>query len=133
MNDLRSDELERRAREWFDSSVAGINAADSSRLHDARRRALEAATPARGAARWSRWAPAGAVAAGLLAAALLLRAPSGSPPQLPQVSSPAGAETIEALDVLVAGEDLELATEADLDFYEWVAAAADTPANDGVG
>jgi hypothetical protein len=51
---------------------------------------------------------------------------------LPQASS-AAAESIETLDLLVAGEDLDLATEADLDFYEWVAAAAETPAGDGMG
>jgi hypothetical protein len=74
----------------------------------------------------------GALAAGLLAAALLLRAPTVEGPPLPQASS-AAAESIETLDLLIAGEDLDLATEADLYFYEWVAAAAETPAGDGMG
>jgi hypothetical protein len=133
MNDRGPDELERRAREWFDASVAGIDAVDSSRLQRARQRALEIAARSRPSTHGARWVPAGAIAAGLLAAALLLRAPTGDGPPLPEPSATGTAETIEALDLLAAGEDLDLATEADLDFYEWVAAAAEAPAGDGVG
>jgi hypothetical protein len=36
----------------------------------------------------------------------------------------------DSLELLAAGEDLDLATEADLDFYVWVELAT---ADDGVG
>jgi hypothetical protein len=116
--------LERQARDAFDDSVAHLDAATLSRLNQSRQRALAAA---RGrsplAQRWWTWAPAGALAAAALVAVLLVRAPSGPETVATGVtatpSATADAE-LDPLTVLAAGDDLELAVEADLDFYAWV-------------
>ncbi|MEY2920633.1 MAG: hypothetical protein RL261_1938 [Pseudomonadota bacterium] len=121
--DDRDDaELERRARTAFQASVDELDAATLSRLNRARQQAL-AAVDGRNRAgwRWTAWAPVGALAAGLLAAVLLLRSPSetGAPVQV--AATPASADVPQdPLELLTAGEDLDLATEADLDFYAWV-------------
>jgi len=124
--------LERRARAAFQASVDELDAATRSRLNRARQQAL-AAVDGRNRAgwRWTVWAPVGALAAGLLAAALLLRSPSevGAPVQV--ASTPASVDVPQdPLELLTAGEDLDLATEADLDFYAWVELET---AADGVG
>jgi len=122
-------EFERRAQETFRRSVDDLDAATLSRLNRSRQRALEAAQGSnRHGSRWLLWAPAGALAAGVLAAALLLRTTPDTPATV-AVSAPADTQP-EAFDLLAAGEDLELATEADLDFYAWVELAT---ADDGVG
>lgn len=137
MNDQRhrpdeDAEFERRAREAFDASVDGLDAATRSRLNRARQQALAAATgrsSVRGSRWWTTWAPAGAVAAAVLAAVLLWRSPA--PDDSAAVASAPAADTQQdALELLAAGEDLELAAEADLDFYAWVELAT---ADDGVG
>ena len=127
--DRQQAEFERRAQETFRRSVADLDAATLSRLNRSRQRALEAAQGSnRHGSRWLLWAPAGALAAGVLAAALLLRTTPDTPATV-AVSAPADTQP-EAFDLLAAGEDLELATEADLDFYAWVELAT---ADDGVG
>lgn len=117
--------FERQAREAFDDSVTHLDAATLSRLNQSRQRALDAA---RGRAtetrRWSAaWVPAGALAAAALVAVLLVRAPSAPDTVAISTQATANATTDAALDpltVLAAGDDLELAAEADLDFYAWV-------------
>ena len=127
--DRQQAEFERRAQETFRRSVDDLDAATLSRLNRSRQRALEAARGSnRHGSRWLVWAPAGALAAGVLAAALLLRTTPDTPATV-AVSAPADTQP-EAFDLLAAGEDLELATEADLDFYAWVELAT---ADDGVG
>lgn len=131
-DDRNDAELERRARTAFQASVDGLDAATLSRLNRARQQAL-AAVDGRNRAgwRWTAWAPVGALAAGLLAAVLLLRSPSetGAPVQV--AATPASADVPQdPLELLTAGEDLDLATEADLDFYAWVELETDA---DGVG
>jgi len=127
--DRQQAEFERRAQETFRRSVDDLDAATLSRLNRSRQRALEAAQGSnRHGSRWLLWAPAGALAAGVLAAALLLRTTPDTPATV-AVSAPADTQP-EAFDLLAAGEDLELATEADLDFYAWVELAT---ADDGVG
>ena len=127
--DRQQAEFERRAQDAFRRSVDELDAATLSRLNRSRQRALEAARGSnRHGSRWLMWAPAGALAAAVLAAALLLRTTPDTPTTV-AVSAPADAQP-EAFDLLAAGEDLELATEADLDFYDWVELAT---ADDGVG
>ena len=132
-HDDRDDaELERRARTVFKSSVDELDAATLSRLNRARQQALAlAAGRNRAGWRWSVWAPVGALAAGLLAAVLLLRSPSevGAPVQVAATPTSADVQQ-DPLELLTAGEDLDLATEADLDFYAWVELET---ADDGVG
>ncbi len=119
--------LEHGARAAFDASVDSLDAATLSRLHRARNRALEAATRSqRPVFGWRTWAPAGALAAGVLGAALLLRMPAGDVGRHGATASRAAATAQEPLELLAADEDFGLATaEEDLDFYAWIELAAD--------
>ena len=136
MNEHRDDhddaELERQVRNVFKASVDDLDAATLSRLNRSRQQALDAAAGRkRSAWRWTAWAPAGALAASVLAAVLLLRAPSetGAPVQIPATATNVEVRQ-DSLELLTAGEDLDLATEADLEFYAWVELET---ADDGVG
>ena len=131
--DDRDDaELERHARNVFKASVDDLDAATLSRLNRSRQQALEAAAGRKRTGwRWAAWAPVGALAASVLAAVLLLRSPSqtGAPAQV--AATPTNVDVPQdPLELLTAGEDLDLATEADLEFYAWVELET---ADDGVG
>jgi len=125
-------ELERHARNVFQASVDGLDAVTLSRLNRSRQQALDAAAGRKRTGwRWTAWASAGALAASVLAAVLLLRSPleTGAPVQV--AATPTNAEARQdLLELLTAGEDLDLATEADLEFYAWVELET---ADDGVG
>ena len=139
MNDHRDEnefrELERRARPAFDASVESVDARARSRLNRARQRAVAAvagaAAPRQVRSGWTTWAPAGALAASVLVAALLMRGPMGEEGPRPVASHPA-ALGHEPLEMLAAGEEFEIATsDEELEFYEWVevAAVVDTSTN----
>jgi hypothetical protein len=131
--DDRDDaELERHARNAFKASVDDLDAATLSRLNRSRQQALDAAAGRnRTGWRWTAWAPTGALAASVLAAVLLLRSPSETGAPVPVAATPTNAEDRQdLLELLTAGEDLDLATEADLEFYAWVELET---ADDGVG
>ena len=133
-DDRDEAELERRARTVFKASVDELDAATLSRLNRSRQRAMAVAEGRNRAGwRWAVWAPVGALAAGVLAALLLLNSPSetGAPAQV--AATPASGDVQQdPFELLTAGEDLDLVTEADLEFYAWVelATAGD---DDGVG
>jgi hypothetical protein len=127
-NEFESGTFERRAREVFDASVDGLDAATRSRLNQARQTATAELERSRRSP-WLTWAPAGALAAAALVAVLLWRAPGSD--DVPAQQAQATADPADAAEILAAGDDLDLATE-DLDFYEFVAAAADEPGK-GVG
>jgi hypothetical protein len=126
MNDPTGFEgIERRAREVFDASVAAMDTGTRSRLHRARQRALaRASRPARAVAaplRWSNWAPVGALAAAVLAAALLLRGPldGGDARPGPTAATPATL-TQGTIEIIAAGDEFEIATSDEaLEFYRW--------------
>ena len=126
MNEHRDDrddaELERQVRNVFKASVDDLDAATLSRLHRSRQQALDAAAGRRRTGwRWTVWAPAGALAASVLAAVLLLRSPSETVAPAQVAAAPANADVPQdPFELLTAGEDLALATEADLEFYAWV-------------
>jgi len=125
-------ELERHARNVFKASVDELDAATLSRLNRSRQQALAVAEGRnRTGWRWTVWAPVGALAAGVLAAVLLLHSPSetGLPAQVAVIATSADVQP-DPLELLAAGEDLDLATEADLEFYAWVELET---ADDGVG
>ena len=131
--DYRDDaELERHARNLFQASVDDLDAATLSRLHRSRQQALDAAAGRkRSGWRWTAWAPVGALAASVLAAVLLLRSPSETDAPAQIAVTPTTADLRQdPLELLAAGEDIELATEADLEFYVWVELET---ADDGVG
>lgn len=125
--DPRNEALERRARELFDASVRELDARTASRLVRARAAAVaELDSVRRPAWRWA--APVAVAASAALVAVLLTRAP-GEPPA-PVAASDAAAG-VEALELLAAGDDLDLAAE-DPEFYAWLEfAALDDP--DGQG
>jgi hypothetical protein len=146
-NQAGFEPLERRARAAFDRSVESLDGATLSRLNQSRQRALAAAAGTQDlrrpvlARRWYTWAPAGALAAGVLAAVVLLRAPVESPQgvaPLATTAAPAAAEAVVAdapLEVLAAGdEDFEIATDdEDLEFYAWIELAAADAASGQTG
>jgi hypothetical protein len=120
------DAFERRARAAFDASVDSLDAGARSRLNQARQQALAAAATRQprahrstGRSWYGTWAPAGALAAAVLAAALLLRTPAEGPSApIQSVASPTQGESLE---MLAADEDFAIATsEEDLEFYAWV-------------
>lgn len=124
----RTGYTERRAREVFDASVAGLDAHTRSRLNQARQAATAELERAR-APLWRTWAPAGALAAAALVAVLLWRAPgtgTESERQAQTVADPA-----DPVEIIAAGDDLDLVTE-DLEFYRWVALET-TKAGNGNG
>ena len=125
--DPRNEALERRARELFEASASELDARTASRLARARAAALaELDSPRRPAWQWA--APVAVAASAAVVAVLLTRAP-GEPPA-PAAASDAAAG-IEALELLAAGDDLDLAAE-DPEFYAWLELAAlDDP--DGQG
>ena len=115
--------FERKTKQVFDESVAGLDAATRSRLTQARYRALEE----RKSTRSRRWGftlvPAGTLAATALLAWFML--PLG-PVDL-QVTS------VDDLEILLAEEDLEMLGE-DLEFYGWLEEQPEfANADDGIG
>lgn len=123
-NDDDATPFERHARAAFDDSVAQLDAPTLSRLNQSRQRALDAAgRRSRSAQRWLTWVPAGAVAAAALVAVLVLRAPSQTDAVATNTASTLNGTVDAGLDpltVVAAGDDLDLAAEADLEFYAWV-------------
>ena len=119
--------LENRARAVFDESVEHLDAEIRSRLNRARQAALADREPARAPA-WRSWAPVGAVAAAVVAAAVLWRMPGVN--DVPQVQIN-GEAPIEIVELAAEGDDFELLTE-DPEFYTWVADQAGNGSN-GVG
>jgi hypothetical protein len=114
MSDERSD-FEKRARQLFDESVAGLDAATRSQLNQARHIAL-AELERRRISPLQRWAPAGVAAGAVLAAliAMQIRTTEVAGP-----SATGAAEVVDALELLTAGEDLDLVAE-DPEFYVWL-------------
>jgi hypothetical protein len=134
----KETEFERNARAMFDASTESLDEWTLAKLRQARKQALEQAKVGQASAvgRAARhrprtyWMPAAALAASVLGVALLLRGPLTEPTTEPVAAAPIAP--VEAMELLAAGEDLEIAAEADLDFYAWVEAVA-APAANGVG
>jgi len=125
MNEQMTD-FEHKARDIFDASVESLDAETRSRLNRARQAAVAGREPARAPA-WRSWAPAGALAAALVAA-VLWRFPGTGDSQQVQIN---GEAPIEIVELAAEGEDFELMIE-DPEFYSWVADQAGNGSN-GVG
>ena len=108
--------LERRAREWFTQSVEELDAPTLSRLNEARHAALaERARESRAAS--GRWRlAAGALASMAILAITLWATLDRSPDSRVRSGDELSAEAIE---LIVAGEDLDLVAD-ELDFYSWL-------------
>jgi len=101
------EQLTRQAKEAFDKSVDGLDAATLSRLNRSRQAALgEAARPGR---EWLRWVPATGVAVATLLVMLTLRGPA----DLDVIAAPA-----TDLEILLSEESIEMLEE--LEFYSWL-------------
>jgi hypothetical protein len=124
--------FEERSKALFDASVGELDAATRSRLTRARGRALEELATS-SAARWpgvwkSPLLPAGAVAAAVLAALLVVTLRSTDP-------QPVEVAALADLELLLGEEDLEMIEE--LEFYAWLEEQPEFEAGaatgDGVG
>lgn len=107
--------LEKRTREVFGASVEQLDAGTRARLRAARQAAI-AELESRQRPAWQGWLPMAVAASAVLVAVLLWRAPAESP--VPVASSGA-TEAIDALEIVAAGDDLDLVAE-DLEFYVWL-------------
>jgi hypothetical protein len=117
-------ENERRAREHFDASVAGLDAATRSRLNRARQAAVAEVERSRHGP-WRTWLPAAAAASVAMLAVVLWRMP-GQPPGASLVE---GAPTAEVVEMLAIGDDV---VSEDPEFYTWLADRG-LPADNGSG
>jgi hypothetical protein len=116
MNSNEQDEFERRAAQLLRASADELDGATRSRLARARAAALDPAS------RVSTWldfrylAPAGAVAAAVLATVLFIGHGESS-----SVNDSSGTALYD-MELLADTDALDIAQETDLDFIEWAAA-----------
>ena len=103
------DALQKRAKQLFDDSVDGLDAATLSRLNKARHAAIEASS--RRLPPLLRWAPVGGLATAAAVALLLLL-------QSPAVIEPPADATIVDMEILLSEDNLEMLE--DLEFYDWI-------------
>jgi len=116
----RLEDTARRAREVFDASVDALDDETRARLSRARFAAVAATERRARPSPWLRWVPAVAVASTAVVAVLLWRAPDPRTATTAATAATAEADaSLEAVEVLAAGEDLDL-VENDLEFYEWL-------------
>ena len=104
---LPDDAIAQRARELFDDSVDGLDAATRSQLNRRRHEALESA---RGglAWRWERLVPATGVAAAAVLAVMVI---NGGGPEV----APMPTDGVADMEILLEGDELEMFE--DLEFY----------------
>jgi hypothetical protein len=114
-DDARDEALERRARELFDASVDALDAGTRSRLARARHAAI-AGLESRRRPAWQWWVPAAVAASAALVAVLVWRAPEDA---APAVAQSVNGDAVDALELVAAGDDLDLVAE-DLAFYAWL-------------
>ncbi len=105
-----SDELSRKAKQLFDDSVDGLDAATLSRLNRGRQAALASAGTSR---RLMRWAPAGGLAAAAIVAVVIVQSPG-------VVDTPPGS-TAADFEILLSEDSLDMLEE--LEFYDWLDSA----------
>jgi len=127
-NDERWTETERRAREFFDASVDGLDGETRSRLNRARQAALAEAGRARHSP-WRAWVPAAAAASVALLAVVLWRMPGDALHR--SAASADGAPAAAVVELLATSEGIDVASE-DPEFYAWLA-TRDLPAPNGAG
>jgi len=115
-------QFEEQAKELFDESVEGLDAATLSRLNQGRHKALEEMRRP-GVVPWGRWAPAAGVLAVAVVAAIVMRLPAG----VDAIDDPVTASDFE---MLLEAESLEMLE--DLEFYSLLD-AVDAETNGHVG
>ncbi len=106
-NDKLDARITADAKQAFDQSVDGLDAATLSRLNRARQAALEELTkPTR---HWLQWMPATGLAAAVLLAVFAFRGPA----EIDVINTPASD-----LEILLSEENIEMLE--DLEFYSWL-------------
>jgi len=119
----KTRKVENQAKQLFDDSVEGLDAATLSRLNQGRHRALNELQQSSGIARMRRWAPATGIAAAALVAVLLLRGPAG-------IDETAAALTASDFEMLLQEDSIEMFE--DLEFYALLD-EVDLAAGDDIG
>jgi hypothetical protein len=104
-----SEDFAAQAKGAFDDSVERLDGAALSRLNQGRHAALEQLASGRSKAAWTRWAPAGGVAAAALLTMIVMRAPE-------MESMP--VEVVSDFEILLEDENLQMLE--DLEFYSWL-------------
>ncbi len=101
------EDFRKKAKEAFDTSVDGLDAATLSRLNRSRHAALaELQRPQR---QWSRWMPATGVAVAVLLAVVVLQTPNG----VDEVPT-----AVTDMEILLGEDSIEMLEE--LEFYSWI-------------
>ncbi|HEU4531653.1 MAG TPA: hypothetical protein VFR59_10740 [Steroidobacteraceae bacterium] len=123
------EEFQERSAELLREGTQNLSGHVRSRLTQARHAAVEEARRSRVLRQWLAWAPAGALAAALVIAVVML---TGQPAkqEFPAAVAP-GAEhsAMDDLELLAGSESFELLE--DLEFYDWLDAAP--PADADIG
>ena len=115
------DAVGKRARELFDDSVDGLDAATRSQLNRRRHEALEQAAGG-DAWRWNRWVPVAGVAAAAVLAVFVI---NGNRPDV----TPMPTKGVVDIEILLEGDELEMFE--DLEFYTLLEFEADGEAHVG--
>lgn len=120
-------QLEQRAKELFDASVANLDGATRARLAQARNRALEARERPGFAALLMppRWIAAVSAAALAAVAVLAIWQGGGAPDR------PVEAAALNDLELLLAPDEFEMLEE--LEFYAWLEEQGELPAPTAAG
>jgi hypothetical protein len=116
-----NEDFATQAKAVFDDSVERLDAAALSRLNQGRHAALEQLASGSSKAAWTRWAPAGGVAAAALLTMIVMRAPEME--NMP-------VEVVSDFEILLEDESLQMLE--DLEFYSWLD-DVDLDANGNVG
>jgi hypothetical protein len=104
-----NEDFATQAKGAFDDSVERLDAAALSRLNQGRHAALEQLASGSSKAAWTRWAPAGGVAAAALLTMIVMRAPEME--NMP-------VEVVSDFEILLEDESLQMLE--DLEFYSWL-------------
>ncbi len=104
-----------RAKELFDQSVQGLDAATQSRLNRGRHEALEQMQPGGRYGQWLQWSQRTLPAAGVAAAAVLAVAIWTGKPPVDDLRLPGELSDFE---ILLTEDSFEMLEE--LEFYSWI-------------
>ena len=125
-----------RAKALLGASADELSGRVRSRLTRARYAALEAARP-KAARRWLNWAPAGALASGVLIALLFVGQQGPAPVGIVAANPLDDVELLADADAYELGQEQaqeqDQAQPGDYEFYEWAAGQAEGGSSESVG
>ena len=100
-----------QAKALFDDSVERLDAATLSRLNQGRQKALEEVRAAGPAGQWTRWVPAGGLAAAAVVAVVVWQGVAV------EHGAPAAASAAD-FEIMLSEDSLDMLE--DLEFYSWI-------------